>query len=67
MHSALKPLAAAVLLGCTTAVSAADSGPFSQFIQDALALCRFHSFQLSHEIVMFSRTFYRELILDLRG
>jgi len=32
VHSALKPLAAAVLLGCTTAVSAADSGPFSQFI-----------------------------------
>ncbi len=32
MHSALKPLAAAVLLGCSTAVSAADSGPFSQFI-----------------------------------
>ncbi|MBK3866434.1 autotransporter domain-containing protein [Pseudomonas stutzeri] len=32
MHSALKSLAAAVLLGCTTAVTAADSGPFSQLI-----------------------------------
>lgn len=32
MHSALKPLTAAVLLGCASAVVAADSGPFTQFV-----------------------------------
>ena len=32
MQSALKPLAAAVLLTCVSSVATADSGPFSQFI-----------------------------------
>ena len=32
MHSALKPLTAAVLLSCASAVVAADSGPFTQFV-----------------------------------
>ncbi len=32
MQSALKPLAAAMLLACAPAMATADSGPFSQFV-----------------------------------